>query len=53
MPAGGMTLERTKEILDFYGHDTLLLIGGNLLSAGESITAEAERFSRTVADHSS
>ncbi len=53
VPAGGMTLERITEILDFYGHDTLLLIGGNLLSAGESITAEAERFSRTVADHPS
>ena len=49
--AGGMTVERTKEILDFYGADTLLLIGGNLLMAGDRITAETERFTRAVADH--
>jgi ribulose-bisphosphate carboxylase large chain len=52
VPAGGMTLERTREILDFYGKDTMLLIGGNLLLAGDRITEEAERFVRAVADHS-
>jgi ribulose-bisphosphate carboxylase large chain len=52
VPAGGMTLERTREILDFYGRDTMLLIGGNLLLAGNAITAEAERFTRAVADFS-
>lgn len=51
VPAGGMTLDRTAEILDFYGPDTMLLIGGNLLMAREHITREAERFVRTVADH--
>jgi ribulose-bisphosphate carboxylase large chain len=51
VPAGGMTLERTREILDFYGEDTMLLIGGNLLMARERITKEAERFTRAVADH--
>jgi len=51
VPAGGMTLERTKEILDFYGADTMLLIGGNLLLARERITVEACRFTRAVADH--
>jgi ribulose-bisphosphate carboxylase large chain len=50
VPAGGMTLERTREILDFYGPDTMLLIGGNLLLAGDNITAEAERFTRAVAE---
>jgi ribulose-bisphosphate carboxylase large chain len=48
VPAGGMTLERTGEILDFYGKDTMLLIGGNLLLAGEEITAETERFVSAV-----
>jgi ribulose-bisphosphate carboxylase large chain len=51
VPAGGMTLERTREILDFYGKDTMLLIGGNLLLAGDRITAETERFTRAVAAH--
>jgi len=50
VPAGGMTLERTGEILDFYGKDTMLLIGGNLLLAGNRITREAERFVRAVGD---
>lgn len=51
VPAGGMTLARTAEILDFYGPDTMLLIGGNLLLAREHIAAEAETFVRAVADH--
>lgn len=48
VPAGGMTLERTKEIIDFYGNDTMLLIGGNLLLAGDNITEETEQFTRAV-----
>jgi ribulose-bisphosphate carboxylase large chain len=51
VPAGGMTLERTKEILDFYGEDTMLLIGGDLLMARDRIAEETERFTRAVADH--
>ena len=51
IPAGGMTLARTAEILDFYGPDTMLLIGGNLLAARERITDEAARFAQAVADH--
>jgi ribulose-bisphosphate carboxylase large chain len=51
VPAGGMTLERTGEILDFYGEDTMLLIGGNLLMARQRIAAETERFTRAVANH--
>ncbi len=30
VPAGGMALARVPEILDFYGPDTMLLIGGSL-----------------------
>jgi ribulose-bisphosphate carboxylase large chain len=51
VPAGGMTLDRTPEILDFYGPDTMLLIGGSLLLARENIAAEAEAFTRAVAAH--
>jgi ribulose-bisphosphate carboxylase large chain len=51
VPAGGMTVARTGEILDFYGPDTMLLIGGNLLMARDHVTAEAEAFVRAVADH--
>jgi ribulose-bisphosphate carboxylase large chain len=53
VPAGGMTLDRTGEILDFYGNDTMLLIGGNLLLAGDRITDETQRFTRAVAEHGS
>lgn len=52
VPAGGMTLERAKEIIDFYGNDTMLLIGGNLLLAGDNITEETERFTRAVGEFS-
>ena len=51
VPAGGMTIDRTAEILDFYGPDTMLLIGGNLLLARERIAEEAAVFARAVADH--
>ncbi len=50
VPAGGMTLGRIPEILDFYGRDTMLLIGGDLLSAGDRITEAAERFVRAVVE---
>ncbi len=51
VPAGGMTLERVDEILDFYGPDTMLLIGGNLLAAGERLTSAARRLQDRVAAH--
>jgi ribulose-bisphosphate carboxylase large chain len=51
-PAGGMTLARVPEILDFYGPDTILLIGGALLAAAkERLAAETAAFAGTVADH--
>ena len=37
VPAGGMRLERVDELLDFYGPDTMLLIGGNLLVARDAL----------------
>jgi ribulose-bisphosphate carboxylase large chain len=44
VPAGGMTPERVPEMLDFYGADIMLLIGGGLLAARERLTAETAAF---------
>jgi len=51
VPAGGMTLERVPEMLDFYGSDAMLLIGGNLLAARERLTEETAAFTSAVASH--
>ena len=50
-PAGGMSLERIPEMLDVYGTDCMLLIGGGLLSAPAGITSAAQAFAMKVADH--
>ena len=52
VPAGGMTLERVPEMLDFYGPDAMLLIGGSLLAARGRLTEETAAFTRAVAQHS-
>lgn len=49
VPAGGMTVERVEEILGFYGLDTMLLIGGNLLAAGEGVLERTRAFVGRVA----
>ena len=51
VPAGGITLNRVTELLDFYGSDTMLLIGGNLLLAGDRIAEESAAFAKAVALH--
>jgi ribulose-bisphosphate carboxylase large chain len=51
VPAGGITLDRVPELLDFYGPDTMLLIGGSLLLARDRITEESEAFAQAVARH--
>jgi ribulose-bisphosphate carboxylase large chain len=51
VPAGGMTLERTPELLDFYGPDAMLLIGGSLLMAHERLTQATTSFTCAVAQH--
>jgi ribulose-bisphosphate carboxylase large chain len=43
-PAGGMTVERVDEMIDFYGPDTMLLIGGGLLTAGEALLERSREF---------
>jgi ribulose-bisphosphate carboxylase large chain len=47
-PAGGMELARVPELLDFFGRDVMLLIGGSLLLAGERIEQEGAAFQRAV-----
>ena len=49
VPAGGMTPERVPEMLQFYGRDVMLLIGGGLLAAGPRMTEEAAKFQNAVA----
>jgi S-methyl-5-thioribulose 1-phosphate isomerase len=53
VPAGGMTIGRVSEILDFYGPDIMLLIGGDLLAARERLVEETKDFVRTVHEHRS
>ena len=51
-PAGGMTPERVPELLDFYGPDTMLLVGGALLKAAPGrLAEETASFARAVAGH--
>lgn len=51
VPAGGMRLERVEELLDFYGPDTMLLIGGNLLIDHERVLERTREFTSRVAAH--
>jgi ribulose-bisphosphate carboxylase large chain len=48
VPAGGMTLARVPEMLDFYGADIMLLIGGDLLQARDRLTEETAAFVAAV-----
>jgi ribulose-bisphosphate carboxylase large chain len=48
IPAGGMTLGRVPDLLEFYGPDVMLLIGGALLSAGDHLVTETAAFVRAV-----
>ena len=44
VPAGGMTTDRVREMLDFYGADVMLLIGGALLEARENLRTATSAF---------
>jgi len=50
-PAGGMSLERIPEMLDFYGKDTMLLIGGALLAERERLVEATAAFVAAVERH--
>jgi ribulose-bisphosphate carboxylase large chain len=52
VPAGGMTLDRVAEMLQFYGRDVMLLIGGGLLAAGERMSEATAAFVAAVVRHS-
>jgi ribulose-bisphosphate carboxylase large chain len=51
VPAGGMRMERIEELLDFYGPDSMLLIGGNLLIEHERVLERTQEFVERVAAH--
>lgn len=51
VPAGGMTLDRVGEMLDFYGADSMLLIGGGLLSAGDRLAERTAEFVSAARNH--
>jgi ribulose-bisphosphate carboxylase large chain len=49
VPGGGIAIDRVRELLQFYGQDVMLLIGGSLLAAREQLTERAARFTAEVA----
>ncbi|MSR13685.1 MAG: ribulose 1,5-bisphosphate carboxylase [Gammaproteobacteria bacterium] len=49
VPAGGMSVERVPEMIEAYGLDTMLLIGGGLLSAGDALARRCQEFVTAVA----
>jgi ribulose-bisphosphate carboxylase large chain len=52
MPAGGIKYHQVADILEFYGREVVLLIGGGLYEAGDDIAlrARADEFVRHVAE---
>jgi ribulose-bisphosphate carboxylase large chain len=50
-PAGGMSLERIPEIVNFYGNDIILLIGGSLYSRSANLEENARYFCEKVKLH--
>jgi ribulose-bisphosphate carboxylase large chain len=44
VPAGGMTVDRAEEIIQGYGRDVMLLIGGGLLSARDQLLERTREF---------
>lgn len=48
IPAGGMSVERVAEMAASYGSDTMLLIGGGLLSARDNLLERSRDFVRAV-----
>jgi ribulose-bisphosphate carboxylase large chain len=52
VPAGGMTTRRVREMLDFYGPNVMLLIGGALLEAREQLIEATAAFVAEVHGYS-
>ena len=47
-PAGGMKLERVPQMVEFYGNDTALLMGGSLFTAPGSLAENCRAFRASV-----
>jgi len=50
VPGGGISVERSRELVRFYGPDVMLLIGGSLLAAGDHLLERAKAFVAGVRD---
>lgn len=48
VPAGGMSVERVDEIVEFYGRDCMLLVGGSLYLAGPRLLERTRAFVEDV-----
>ncbi len=48
VPGGGMTVERVPELLEFYGSEVILLIGGGLHQHGPDLIETCRAFRRLV-----
>jgi ribulose-bisphosphate carboxylase large chain len=48
MPGGGMSVQRVPELLDFYGDDVILLIGGGLFQHGPDLLENCREFRKRV-----
>ncbi len=51
VPAGGVTVEGVGKVLDFYGRDTMMLVGGNLQVDPMTISQRSREFAETVRNH--
>ncbi len=51
VPAGGIAVESVATVLDFYGPDSMLLIGGNLQVDPMTIPQRSREFADTVRSH--
>jgi len=50
VPAGGMSLDRVLALIEFYGNDVILLIGGDLRRHGATVEDGCRRFAELVAE---
>ncbi len=48
VPGGGLSVERSREVVRFYGTDAMLLIGGSLLAAGDRLLQRTQTFVAAV-----
>lgn len=47
-PAGGMTVDRAPALMQFYGKDAVLLIGGDLHRHGKDLVSACKKFTEKV-----